>query len=71
VESYSQVHKHLLNLVDDFNKPYLVISRNVSTAKIMQYQTMVLFMNQGLERVWKKMVLVIGLVMPVGREEYH
>jgi hypothetical protein len=28
-------------------------------------------MNQGLERMWKAMVLVTGLVMPGRSEEYH
>jgi hypothetical protein len=45
VKSYSQVQQHLLNLVDDFNNTSLFISQNVSTAKIMQSQTLVPFMK--------------------------
>jgi len=29
------------------------------------------FMNHGLERMWKPMALVIGLIMPGRSDEYH
>jgi len=48
VKSYSQVQQHLLNLVDNFNNTPLFIPWSVSTAKTMQCQTLVQFMNQGL-----------------------
>jgi hypothetical protein len=71
VKSYPQVQQHLLNLVVDFNNTSVFISRNISTAKVMQCQTLVPFMNHGLERMWKAMVLITGQVIPGRSEEFY